>query len=406
MKNTSFSLSLYLLMSSVAAAETPIEEMVVTSAPLGQGYDAAIYKAVSFGSADLTHSPQSRLDEILKTVPGFGLFRRSGSLLGHPTTQGVSLRGVGPNGAGRTLVLLDGIPQNDPFGGWVSWSGLSAYDFSSVDVLAGGGAGPWGNAALAGVVRLTSRISNEDQLEAAASYGSQDTVDFYGRGQVSTGRATLFVSGGYFETDGEYIIREDQRGAVDRRAASDAGWVRLGARFDLNENSSLTIRGRTFDENRVNGTDVAQNGTDIQEVSLHYARFSGVDDWSLDASAHYRDQSFNSVFSAVSEGRVSENPALDQYDVPATSAGANFILRLPVSDSFTVETGADFRHVKGHTNERFFFQNGDFLRERRAGGGSKALAGFIRNFHGHFSPACCWSAVRGLIIGRTITRHV
>ena len=42
--------------------------------------------------------------------------RRASSLVAHPTTQGVSLRGVGPSGVSRTLVLLDGLPLNDPFG--------------------------------------------------------------------------------------------------------------------------------------------------------------------------------------------------------------------------------------------------------------------------------------------------
>ena len=44
------------------------------------------------------------------------------SLSSHPTAQGVSLRGIGPSGVSRTLVLVDGMPFNDPFGGWVYWT--------------------------------------------------------------------------------------------------------------------------------------------------------------------------------------------------------------------------------------------------------------------------------------------
>ena len=55
------------------------------------------------------------IDDVLRQVPGFSLFRRSGGLTANPTSQGVSLRGVGANGASRALVLRDGVPLNSPF---------------------------------------------------------------------------------------------------------------------------------------------------------------------------------------------------------------------------------------------------------------------------------------------------
>src|SRR5437867_7540150 len=58
------------------------------------------------------------VDDALRQVPGLALFRRSGSRTANPTSQGVSLRGVGASGASRALVLDDGIPPNDAFGGW------------------------------------------------------------------------------------------------------------------------------------------------------------------------------------------------------------------------------------------------------------------------------------------------
>ncbi|MCA1732903.1 MAG: Plug domain-containing protein, partial [Acidobacteria bacterium] len=71
---------------------------------------------------DLQDSAPMALDEKLRRVPGFTLFRRSGSRFAHPTAQGVSLRGVGASGASRALVIDDGVPLNDPFGGWVYWN--------------------------------------------------------------------------------------------------------------------------------------------------------------------------------------------------------------------------------------------------------------------------------------------
>src|SRR5512134_219399 len=50
---------------------------------------------------DVRATPGVNLDDRLRDVPGFSLFRRSSSVVAHPTTQGVSLRGIGSTGASR-----------------------------------------------------------------------------------------------------------------------------------------------------------------------------------------------------------------------------------------------------------------------------------------------------------------
>src|SRR4029450_7225545 len=52
---------------------------------------------------DIKASPAMVADDLLRRLPTFSLFRRSSSLSAHPTTQGVSLRGIGPSGVSRTL---------------------------------------------------------------------------------------------------------------------------------------------------------------------------------------------------------------------------------------------------------------------------------------------------------------
>jgi len=70
----------------------------------------------------LSISPARSLDDILRGSTRYNSFRRTSSRVAHPTTQGVQLRNIGGNAASRSLVLLDGVPQNDPFGGWVYWN--------------------------------------------------------------------------------------------------------------------------------------------------------------------------------------------------------------------------------------------------------------------------------------------
>ena len=85
------------------------------------------------GRDDIRRSPAVLADDVLRQLPSFSLFRRTSSLSSHPTSQGVSLRGIGPSGVSRTLVLLDGVPYNDPFGGWVYWTGIPLDSADRID---------------------------------------------------------------------------------------------------------------------------------------------------------------------------------------------------------------------------------------------------------------------------------
>ena len=127
-----------------------LEPVIVRALPPAQGDDA--FSIIRLDSADLEDQP--RLDQALEQVPGVSLFRRSSSLSANPTTQGLSLRAIAPSGSSRALVTLDGVPQNDPFGGWVIWSALPSEDIDSARIVRGAGAGPYGAGALTGVVAL------------------------------------------------------------------------------------------------------------------------------------------------------------------------------------------------------------------------------------------------------------
>src|SRR5262245_19515144 len=101
-----------------------VMERIVVSAP--NNYDERVpvtsVSQFNVGPHEIASAGAVTIDDVLRQVPGFSLFRRSGGLTTNPTAQGVSLRGVGANGASRALVLLDGVPLNSPFGGWVYWN--------------------------------------------------------------------------------------------------------------------------------------------------------------------------------------------------------------------------------------------------------------------------------------------
>ena len=87
----------------------------------------------------------------------------------HPTTQGVSLRGIGPSGVSRTLVLLDGVPFNDPFGGWVYWTRVPLESVDRIEVVDGSSSSLYGNYAMGGVINIVTQPAAAADARAEAA---------------------------------------------------------------------------------------------------------------------------------------------------------------------------------------------------------------------------------------------
>ncbi len=157
-------------MPAIAVPDQPpaIQTVVVTAPRLPPLAGDAAFSIVRLTSKDI--SGQARLDDVIGQVPGVSLFRRTSSAAANPTTQGVSMRAIAPSGAGRSLVTLDGVPQNDPFGGWVIWTSLPTDSIESAQVVRGAGAGPYGAGALTGVVAL-DELSRPNAIVADAEVG-------------------------------------------------------------------------------------------------------------------------------------------------------------------------------------------------------------------------------------------
>src|SRR5690606_35039183 len=134
-----------------------VAELVTVTPARAELARDSVPASVSVMSRDeIQRSPATVADDVLRRLPSFSLFRRTSSIAAHPTAQGVSLRGIGPSGVSRTLVLLDGIPFNDAFGGWVYWSRIPLEQADRVEVVEGASSSLYGNYALGGVVNIVS----------------------------------------------------------------------------------------------------------------------------------------------------------------------------------------------------------------------------------------------------------
>jgi outer membrane receptor protein involved in Fe transport len=307
---------------------------------------------VALDAATLAATPALTLDDALRQVPGFTLFRRTGSRTANPTAQGVSLRGLGASGASRALVLLDGQPLNDPFGAWVYWGRVPRDAVESVEVLRGGASDLYGSSALGGVVQVITRpVAPGGEARAEASVGNEGTLDgsVALEGRAGSWGARLAAAG--FRTDGYAPVEEASRGAVDTEATSSHGVVDLRVERAF-EGGRVFGRGSIFAESRGNGTPLQTNATEVREGALG-ADWSSPGLGTLRARLDLSNQVFNQSFTSVSADRGSETLTRKQR-VPARTAGLGLVWSHGLGRKNVAALGLDVRNVKGASDELAF----------------------------------------------------
>jgi outer membrane receptor protein involved in Fe transport len=273
------------------------------------------------------------LDDALRQVAGFTLFRRSGSRVANPTTQGVSLRGVGASGASRALVLDDGVPVNDPFGGWVYWGRVPRVALERVEVLRGGASDLYGSTAMGGVVQFVRRKSG---FTAEVTGGSQ-----------GTGTASMYFGGAYgdvaidlLRTSGYVLVRPSERGSVDVEADSRHASIDATLRH-----SGAFVRASYYDESRNNGTPLQVNDTTTRQLAAGYTRGA------LALRAYASDQEYFQSFSAIAADRNSERLTNEQ-DIDARGSGGSAQYTRAFGARHVVVAGTDVRHANAIEREQ------------------------------------------------------
>ena len=316
----------------------------------------------------------SRLERNLADVPGLQQFRRSDARSANPTSQGVTLRGLGGNASSRAILMLDDVPQADPFGGWISWPGYDALNLASIRVRRGAGQVASGAGALAGVIELDSK-QNIDQLNASLAYGSRNSLDAKASFLRQLGDGSISVSGSYARGDGFTPILNGQRGSVDRPAPYQQGGIAIRAVAPLSDNTELQAGIRAFFDERDRGFDFSDNQNSGVDASFRLVNHTP-GGWQWSALGYVQIRDFANRFGAIGAGRNSVSLTLDQFSVPSTGLGARVEVRPPLGDNAELRIGGDWRRTIGETNENFFFTGLTPGRSRRAGGESDTFGVF------------------------------
>jgi vitamin B12 transporter len=343
----------------------PQAAIVVTGRALPEARAERVYDVQRISRRQIEQSPSHQLDQLLKGVPGLQLFRRSDARSGHPTSQGVTLRALGGNASSRALLVLDGVQQSDPFGGWINWPAYDPEDLADIRVVRGGGSVANGPGSLAGTIEMVSR--SDAGVSGEIDGGSRDSLEARGRVGVSLGIGVLGLSGRGERSDGFVPVTEATRGPADEPAPYREWSSRARYVAPVGSSTELQASLDGFHDWRTRGTDFTVNRTNGADASV---RLIGRGSWQWSALVYWQWRNLMSSFASVSPGRVSASRVSLQYSVPSHGLGGSLEVRPPMPDGIELRLGTDTRRTSGESREFFSYVSGDPTRRRAAGGES------------------------------------
>jgi outer membrane cobalamin receptor len=306
-----------------------------------------------FSATELLTSGALTLDDALKTVPGFTLFRRTSSRVSNPTAQGVTLRGLGGTGASRSLVLADGVPLNDAFGGWVYWDKLPQVAIDRVEVLRGSGSDLYGADAIGGVIQILTWHPRSLAARGLVEGGSLDTarVSLFGGSRAD---AWSYTAGGeWFTTAGYVAVARKQdpgltpRGPIDTKLASTHRSGIASVEYQMRNGWHVNAGALVFTDNRLNGTPEVINDTASRQGT---GQAAGA--WAgglLSARGYLATQGYDQTFSAVSSDRTSED--LNRRQRVPTRVVGTALQWVRAFGRHALLVGAEGKFIRGKTLE-------------------------------------------------------
>ncbi len=329
------------------------EKVTVTAyrAPLGSPESPVTTRLLSEKALNTTAT--ITLDDELRQLPGVELFRRSSSLVANPTSQGISLRGLGSTSASRTLLTEDDVPLNDPLGGWIHWQEEPELAVLSIELMRGGASDLYGSSAIGGVVSVIPARPTADMFDLRSSYGGEETFDDSCWGQMKRGPWGVLAAGGALGTDGYIQEAPSQRGPVDQASNVHSQNGLLTAEHDGGP-LRLFVRGSGFNELRHNGTPYQFNRTRLWRYAAG-GDWQGPHEASLVTRVYGSDERYRQTFSSISNlpdfgdpacsYRCGEIPTRFSF-VPNNELGAAVQWNQPLGAGLLIVAGADAHDVR------------------------------------------------------------
>jgi outer membrane receptor protein involved in Fe transport len=347
--------ALVLLTTSLACAQVPAKpvatDTITVSADRGlANINDSATSVATLSQQQMQQAPGFSLDDRLHSVAGFQLFRRTSSWSANPTSQGISLRGLGSTAASRTLVVSDEVPLNDPFGTWVHWNEIPTLALEQVNLLRGGASDLYGSSAIGGVIEEIAVEPTHKLTFAADAFGAtENTANGDALLTTSAHRLSSLSALSVLSTGGYIPTAPSLRGAVDTESNVSSESARIELRTPIAGNGNAAfLRGNVMNESRGNGTFLQTNAARLWRYVAGTDRNGSFGNASL--RLYGSREGYRQAFSSVAADRNSESLTKLQR-VPTDEFG--FVLQgnkaLPAN--LTAAAGIDLRDIRGTDDE-------------------------------------------------------
>ena len=311
---------------------------------------ATLASATTIQTEDISRSSSLMVDDQLRAIPGFSLFRRSSSRVANPTTQGVTMRGLAASGASRSIVKANDLPLNDPFGGWVYWNRIPIAAVERIGVVRGGAGDLHGSDAMGGAIDIVTDNHAGGRVWIDGGSHGAVRVSSYGGIQHRNVAANGSIEGS--TSDGFVVVAPEERGPIDS-PASQRYFSAHGEAIYVARHAVLQSQGNYFAEERGNGTPFQTNGTIVRQFA---ASVGGLQRHAWTARLSGASQDYDQTFSAIAADRASERPTTIQHvDTGSLEASGDWLWSGVLGG---LRTAGSFRQVRGDLFETPALGNG------------------------------------------------
>jgi outer membrane receptor protein involved in Fe transport len=284
------------------------------------------------------------------------------------------------------LVMVDGVPINDPFFGYIQWNRIPLDNIDHVEIVRGGGSPLWGNTAMGGVVNVITRapIANELTAEAGGgSYGTYRTA-LYGAYAAASWvqlslNATFSGTSGYQTTPASWTSfgTLNLRSPVYTNTSFNAQNIGIRADFEPDPDTTGFLTVNYNQDRQILGTPIGLNRQRLWTYAggIHESFEGGL---SLSVTFSHDDNNF-----------ITNNPHLltftteynsNIHTTTASDNGASIVLTQILAGPLrSVSVGGDMHQILGKDVANYYAASGELAAPTIIGGGDQLfLAGFAQ----------------------------
>lgn len=207
--------------------------------------------------ADIKKAVAQTTDELLKEVSGLDLKHSMGAVTSG-TSNKVVMRGLGGTTEGRVLLLIDGVPMNDLYGGDIEWNRIPVSSIKRIEVVKGASSALYGSGAMGGVINIITKTpTDKAQSDIALSYGSMNTKIASLSTMGKSGKFGYLFSGDRTTSDGYNAETIANTKSYTRDRGTERNNLNGKLTYDIDNTASMFISGSYYDNQTTGALPIA-----------------------------------------------------------------------------------------------------------------------------------------------------